>query len=158
MLYDYIDWKHAPISRSIIDSAKSCIPPAIMERAVKLNDKYIALSNKEFDKLVLKSNDSLTDISEGEAILKKIMEPFRGKLVLLDVWGTWCVPCKLALSNSAEEYARLAPMTLHTYILPTIVRGIHGRMSLRNIMWPVTTWLTTTYRESSKMLWRDTSK
>lgn len=109
MLYDYIDWKHAPISRSIIDSAKSCIPPAIMERVVKLNDKYIALSNKEFDKLVLKSNDSLTDISEGEAILKKIIEPFRGKLVLLDVWGTWCVPCKLALSNSAEEYARLAP-------------------------------------------------
>ena len=27
--------------------------------------------------------------------------------MLLDVWGTWCGPCKEALSHSAEEYARL---------------------------------------------------
>ncbi|MDO4202014.1 MAG: thioredoxin family protein [Bacteroidales bacterium] len=27
--------------------------------------------------------------------------------VLLDIWGTWCAPCKEALSHSTEEYARL---------------------------------------------------
>jgi thiol-disulfide isomerase/thioredoxin len=27
--------------------------------------------------------------------------------VLLDIWGTWCGPCKEALSHSTEEYARL---------------------------------------------------
>ena len=27
--------------------------------------------------------------------------------VLLDIWGTWCGPCKDALSHSTEEYARL---------------------------------------------------
>lgn len=27
--------------------------------------------------------------------------------MLIDVWGTWCSPCKEALSHSAEEYERL---------------------------------------------------
>ena len=49
----------------------------------------------------------LAHISEGEALLKKILEPYKGKFVLLDIWGTWCGPCKEALSHSTEEYARL---------------------------------------------------
>ena len=73
----------------------------------KQNDYYHAIENREFDKLVLKSADDFQDISEGEALLKKILEPYKGKFVLLDVWGTWCGPCKEALSHSTEEYARL---------------------------------------------------
>ena len=73
----------------------------------KQNDHYLAIENREFDKLVLKSSDNLANISEGEALLKKIVEPYKGKFVLLDIWGTWCGPCKEALSHSTEEYARL---------------------------------------------------
>ena len=73
----------------------------------KQNDHYLAIENREFDKLVLKSSDNLKDISEGEALLKKLIEPYKGKFVLLDIWGTWCGPCKEALSHSTEEYARL---------------------------------------------------
>ena len=28
---------------------------------------------------------------------------------MLDVWGTWCAPCKEALAHSKEEFERLAP-------------------------------------------------
>jgi thiol-disulfide isomerase/thioredoxin len=73
----------------------------------KQSNYYLALENREFDKLVLKSSDNLADLSEGEALLKKILEPYKGKFVLLDVWGTWCSPCREALSHSTEEYARL---------------------------------------------------
>ena len=55
----------------------------------------------------MKSNDDLANMSDGEKILRKIMEPYRGRLILLDVWGTWCTPCKMALANSKEEYERL---------------------------------------------------
>ena len=46
-------------------------------------------------------------MSDGEKILRRIIEPYKGKIILLDVWGTWCAPCKEALSHSAEEYERL---------------------------------------------------
>ena len=81
--------------------------PEYIQQVEKLNDHYLAIENREFDKLVIKSSDNLADLSEGEALLKKLIEPYKGKFVLLDIWGTWCGPCKEALSHSTEEYARL---------------------------------------------------
>ena len=45
-------------------------------------------------------------------IVTKLTEPYRGRLVLLDIWGTWCGPCKAALSHSQEEYERLKDYNL----------------------------------------------
>jgi thiol-disulfide isomerase/thioredoxin len=92
----------------VIDTLKAMVKNHFgIKRIEKANDYYIAIENREFDKLVLKSSDNLADLSEGEALLKKILEPYKGKFVLLDIWGTWCGPCKEALSHSTEEYARL---------------------------------------------------
>lgn len=46
-------------------------------------------------------------MSDGEKILRKIIEPYKGKIILVDIWGTWCGPCKMRLSHSQEEYKRL---------------------------------------------------
>ena len=55
----------------------------------------------------MKSANDVAGLSDGETILRKICEPYKGKLILLDIWGTWCGPCKEALSHSAEEYELL---------------------------------------------------
>ena len=103
-----IDETHTAVSPMVIDTLKALVKNHFgIERIEKANDYYLALENREFDKLVLKSSDNLANISEGEALLKKILEPYKGKFVLLDIWGTWCGPCKEALSHSTEEYARL---------------------------------------------------
>ena len=103
-----IDETHTAVSPMVIDTLKALVKNHFgIERIEKANNYYLAIENREFDKLVLKSSDNLADLSEGEALLKKILEPYKGKFVLLDIWGTWCGPCKEALSHSTEEYARL---------------------------------------------------
>ena len=106
--YGLFDHDRTSLPSNVMDTLRAIIKnPDCIAMLEKQNDKYLAIENREFDKLVLKSSDDLANISEGEALLKKILEPYKGKIVLLDIWGTWCGPCKEALSHSTEEYARL---------------------------------------------------
>ena len=108
LVYEEINNTHTSMSPMVIDTLKALIAnPVGIPMIEKQSNYYLALENREFDKLVLKSSDNLADLSEGEALLKKILEPYKGKFVLLDIWGTWCGPCREALSHSTEEYARL---------------------------------------------------
>ena len=104
----YIEYERTSMTPDAMDTVKAMIGnPLCIAMIEKQIDHYLAIENREFDKLVIKSSDNLADLSEGEALLKKILEPYKGKFVLLDIWGTWCSPCKEALSHSTEEYARL---------------------------------------------------
>ena len=107
-IYKEIDNRRMSLLPEVIDTLKALTTnPTCLAMVEKQNDHYLAIENREFDKLVLKSSDDLANISEGEALLRKIVEPYKGKFVLLDIWGTWCGPCKEALSHSTEEYTRL---------------------------------------------------
>ena len=104
----HIDHERTSLLPNVMDTIRGMISnPVCIAMMEKQNDYYLAIENREFDKLVMKSSDNLADLSEGEALLKKLVEPYKGKFVLLDIWGTWCGPCKEALSHSTEEYARL---------------------------------------------------
>ena len=74
----------------------------------ELNDKYLAIARRDFaNASSLKSSDDVDGMGDGEKILRKLIEPYKGKVILLDVWGTWCGPCKAALAKSQEEYEHL---------------------------------------------------
>ena len=76
----------------------------------ELNEKYLAIQRRDFaNASSLKSSDDVDGMGDGEKILRKLIEPYKGRIILLDVWGTWCGPCKAALKNSQEEYERLNP-------------------------------------------------
>lgn len=107
-IYDLIDHDRMPLKPHILAFADANIEHEAAKQAIhELNDKYEAIGKRTLSSDNLRSNDDVKDLSEGEQILRKILEPYRGKLVLLDVWGTWCGPCKEALSHSQEEYERL---------------------------------------------------
>lgn len=77
--------------------------PVVKEGLRELNQKYLDIEDKN-QQSILSSGMSL-----GESLFRKYTEPYKGKIILVDFWGTWCVPCLQALSKSQEEYKRLSP-------------------------------------------------
>lgn len=110
-LYDYIDDMRQPLAAMTIDWLNENIKlDFARQQVLALNEKYEALSRKDFSNSTnLLSTDNLEGITEGEQILRKIIEPWKGKIILIDVWGTWCGPCKEALKHSQELYERMKP-------------------------------------------------
>ena len=107
-LYDFIDDMRQPLTPHIMEWIERNIQMEAAKAAVmELNEKYLALQRRDFSSASLKSSDDVKGMSDGEKILRKLIEPYKGKVILLDVWGTWCGPCKAALAKSQEEYEHL---------------------------------------------------
>ena len=109
ILYKNINWSRQPLGKEILTFTDEHIHmPAALHAVHAINDKYEKIGKGELTHADnLKSNEAVKDMSEGEQILKKLLEPYKGKIVLLDIWGTWCGPCKMLLSHSQEEYEQL---------------------------------------------------
>ena len=106
----YIKWAVTPLHQCQLAICDTCIQlPMARDYVHEMHDKYAALGKQVLSSDNLKSNDIVKDITEGEKIFRKLIEPYKGKIILIDVWGTWCGPCKEALSHSQEEYERLKP-------------------------------------------------
>ena len=98
-----------PLDKSLLDFAEEHIhAPAALSAVKALNEKYEQLTHFMLDNEDnFKSNDIVKGLSDGEEIFQKIIEPYRDKVILVDVWGTWCGPCKAQLSHCQEEFERL---------------------------------------------------
>lgn len=98
-----------PLGKEILDFADEHIHTLAARNALHaFNDKYEQLSQSKLSNDEnIKSNDAVKDMTDGEKILRKIIEPYKGKIILLDIWGTWCGPCKQHLQHSQDEYERL---------------------------------------------------
>ena len=99
---------YTPIYKPILDFAVERVHmPAAANAMRATNLKYEQIAQQVLSNDNLKSNDVVKGMTDGEQILKKLIEPYKGRIVILDIWGTWCGPCKERLSHSQEEYERL---------------------------------------------------
>ncbi|MDE7421367.1 MAG: redoxin family protein [Muribaculaceae bacterium] len=60
---------------------------------------------KFFERTYSKRDYELPDDDRGR-IIKDIIEPYKGKVILLDFWGTSCGLCRIHIEESAEERRR----------------------------------------------------
>lgn len=59
-------------------------------------------------------------VNAGGKVLK--LSDFKGKVVLLDFWGTWCSPCRASMPHNKEMLAKYGPKGF-------VLIGIHTKSS-----------------------------
>ena len=47
------------------------------------------------------------DLATGDSV--SLHERYRGKVTLVNIWATWCVPCKVEMPAMERLYDSLAP-------------------------------------------------
>lgn len=92
---------------SAADEVASTLPyitnPELMRCAVRQYREFVKV--KEAEKQFVEANSlrpssDIEGMSDGEKILRKLIEPYQGKLIYVDIWGTWCAPCRENLKES----------------------------------------------------------
>lgn len=77
--------------------------PAIARPVVELQAKFVELAKRDMgETLSLMGYEHLKDCKTGEDLFLEIIKPYKGKVIYLDVWGTWCSPCKRQMSYVAS--------------------------------------------------------
>ena len=101
-LLRFIDASHTPLPPPMMEYAEQEIQLPVALKTLKTqNDKYTAIQNQDLEGAAsLRPSTAIENMSDGEAILRKLIEPYKGRIIYLDVWGTWCGPCKAALRES----------------------------------------------------------
>ena len=113
-LYNKLDHSREPLNDNAVKFLEENVKmPAAKDFLRAQQEKYLAIQRRDISKSPsLKSAEDVANMSDGEKILRKLIEPYKGKIILMDIWGTWCGPCKSALSHSQEEYKRFKDFDL----------------------------------------------
>ena len=93
--------RRLPLNQTCMNVLSEIQLPAIRNAVMTRNDKLLAIQQAEVEDIAsLHPSSDVEGLTDGEAILRKILEPYKGRIVYLDIWGTWCGPCKEKLSES----------------------------------------------------------
>lgn len=94
--YQMLQDTHKELPDELMDKFKKDVSnPSLLAYVLDQQQKYEQISNKTIEyPESLMPNEQLAGITDGEQLFRKIIEPYKGKVIYLDVWGTWCGPCK----------------------------------------------------------------
>ena len=108
MFCQLMDETRHPLTEKELSFIDGIQTPTIRQKVLSVHEKYLALQNKDFANAAsLRPSTDVENMTDGEKILRKIIEPYKGRLIYVDIWGTWCSPCKEALSHSQQMYEQL---------------------------------------------------
>jgi len=102
--YQQLNWKQTALSEETMDIFRDrVVIPALKEYVLNLQDHYFQLSKQDIRYTEsLKNTDHLKDAKDADTLFAQLTDPYRGKIVYIDIWGTWCGPCKQQMKYVGE--------------------------------------------------------
>ena len=76
--------------------------PVLRNQAYGDTDYMEELAIVRFDEKIKAQNFILKDLSGSEVRL----EDYRGKVILINFWATWCLPCRIEMPSMEKLYAK----------------------------------------------------
>ena len=100
-----LDGSHLPMSDKVFGEYLGQIRDnGLRETVSRLQGHYQRIWQEDFDyQGSLKDNALVDGLTDGGEILRRILAPYRGKVVYTDIWGTWCTPCKRDMKYHAPS-------------------------------------------------------
>ena len=87
---------HHPLLLQSIDNANQRIKDFLEES----QKKQMVIAPKDGTPASLRVPDEeLKGITDGQQLFEHIVKPFKGYVIYVDVWGTWCGPCRAQMEN-----------------------------------------------------------
>jgi len=63
-----------------------------------LKTALYSVQNEVLEQLTSGSYEIVSEWNGAEEWIKQIIEPYEGKVIMVDLWNTWCSPCRNAIS------------------------------------------------------------
>jgi len=80
--------------------------PSFRDHIDKIQKYYGDIANEDITyEASLKNTKDLNEYKEAEKIFEELIKPYKGKVIYVDFWGTWCSGCRrdLGIVNNLKE-------------------------------------------------------
>lgn len=107
--YKELDQYHKALSEvKLKDMRVKVVNPDLIKAIESVSNFYKNVSTKGMTyEASLKNTSHLKEYQDAKALFEELIKPYKGKVIYVDFWGTWCGPCKENMKYVKDIKAKL---------------------------------------------------